>query len=200
MITILSQLCVCVLCFFFFFPSLYRCCRCLSTEWPLCWPAGTGGWVMESGSQSGVLQATWQTHCKTTGCYLWWAFEIQYFLFLCICCRFISFADSFGQYRRYFLIVPCRADPDGVTSHPNPDSDVRGVQERYGGGATAWLGLCGPDLPLFGFLAALSQKPFWGITRKATGWNPTGQPSKLFYQPDWRCPASAGWWKMQFYP
>lgn len=35
------------------------------------------------------------------------------------------------------MIVPCRADPNGVTSHSNPDSDVRGVQERYGGGATA---------------------------------------------------------------
>lgn len=155
---------------------------------------------MESGSQSGVLQTTRQTHCKTAGCYLRWAFEMQYFLLLWICCRFISFVGYFSQYRQvYFMIVPCRADPDRVASHPNPDSDVRGVQERYGGGATAWLGLCGPDLPLFGFLAALSQKLFWGITRKATGWNPTGQPPKLFYQPNWRCPASAGWWKMQLY-
>lgn len=90
---------------------------------------------------------------------------------------------------------PYRADADRASPHPNPDGHVGGVQERHAGGAAARLGLCGPDLPLLGPPAAVSQKPLWSTAGTPTGFDPTGELPELPHPSDWRYSASAGKWR-----
>lgn len=92
-------------------------------------------------------------------------------------------------------VYPYRADADRAASHPNPNSHVRGVQERHARGAATGLGLCGQDVPLLGPAAPLPQKPLRSTPGTTTGHNPAREFAKLPHPADWRHPASAGCWR-----